>query len=531
VNLVAIAAGAYLAPVAFAARASSRRSMVAAFVVVAVTAVTVLEAHALAADAASARAVERDAPLGSIALKTLRKATDRDHDGASPWFGGGDCDDKDPRRAPSATDVPDNGVDEDCSGADLHLTVAADTMAPREATPPPKPELPADLNLIVITVDTLRTDVGFMGYRKPTTPHLDALAERSVVFDHMYAFSSYTGKSIGPLFIGKYPSETKRDGGHFNTYAASNVFLAERAREAGLRTFGAASHWYFLPWSGLSQGMDAWDLAARPGEGQGDNDTSVTSKEVSDVAIRMMKKPENVGRRFFAWFHYFDPHEQYMPHDDAPSFGTGNKAAYDGEVWFTDKHIGRLLDYVASQPWGARTAIVVTADHGETFGEHNMRWHGYELWEPLVHVPFFIYVPGVAPSRVPVKRSHVDFVPTLLDVLGIAQPAAGELSGVSDAPDLVSHGVYDERDVMLDMPPGPFTGMRQGLIHGATPGMKLIRFESGAYSLFDLVNDPDEKEDLASDKERLAPMVDLFLAKRAGLAEIVVKADAPPPAP
>ena len=152
-------------------------------------------------------------------------------------------------------------------------------------------------------------------------------------------------------------------------------------------------------------------LVAQPADGQGDNDTSVTSKELSDVAIRLLRKPEHTSKRFFMWLHYFDPHEQYMPHDDAPSFGTGNKAAYDGEVWFTDKHIGRVLDYIASQPWGAKTAIVVTADHGEAFGEHNMKWHGYELWETLVHVPFVVYVPGAVPHHVPVKRSHMDLDP------------------------------------------------------------------------------------------------------------------------
>jgi arylsulfatase A-like enzyme len=513
---------------------------VAAALVAALAAVTLHEARALGADPASARAVEKDAPLGGVALKTLRKATDRDKDGASALFGGGDCDDRDPLRSPTASEVPDNGVDEDCSGADLHIPVLAEgALSLRAKARVPEAHLPPAENLIVITVDTLRADVGFMGYDQPVTPNLDALAAKSVVFDHEYAFASYTGKSIGPLFIGKYPSETKRDGSHFNTYLSANTTLAERMRAAGIRTFGAASHWYFMPWSGLAQGFDTWDMSARPGEGQGETDTSITSKGVSDAAIRLLKKPENTSQRFFAWFHYFDPHEQYMAHDGAPKFGTGNRAAYDGEVWFTDKHIGRVLDYVASQPWGEKTAIVVTADHGEAFGEHNMRWHGYEIWEPLVHVPFVVYVPGVAPHHVPVKRSHIDFVPTLLDVMGLPAPPEGELSGVSDAVDLVAPApapatggqpyVYEERDVYLDMPSGPFTGMRQALIHGETPGMKLIRLESGQYMLFDLAADPGEKEDLSSDKERLAPMVSLFQLKKASLKEIYVKPDAPPP--
>src|SRR5262249_24865597 len=151
----------------------------------------------------------------------------------------------------------------------------------------------------------------------------------------------YTGKSIGPLLIGKYPSETDRDGGHFTKYDPSNTLVAERLHASGVRTFGAASHWYFQSWSGLSQGMDEWDTSAKPQEGQGDNDTSITSGELSNAAIALLQK--NSASRFFMWLHYFDPHAQYMQHEGSPDFlsgGTGGAAAvralYDGEVWFTD---------------------------------------------------------------------------------------------------------------------------------------------------------------------------------------------------
>ncbi len=463
INLLALAMGAYLAVVAFSGRASPVRALVAALFVAASLFVSIHEAHALNADDSLGRTLSRGAPLGKVALSALRRATDRDRDGASAWFGGGDCDDRDPRRSPLAIDVPDNGIDEDCSGADLHVaepssprpgggagapstsqaspgasvTPASPTGAEGVAPAVVRSRVPPDLNVVVITVDTLRTDVGFMGYGKDTTPNLDALARKGVVFDRMYSLASYTGKSVGPLLIGKYPSETKRDGGHFNTYYASNTFLAERLKDAGIHTLGAASHWYFEPWSGLSQGIETWDLRAMPSVGQGENDTSITSKELSDAAIRMLKKPDATAKRFFMWLHYFDPHEQYMPHDEAPSFGNGSKAAYDGEVWFTDKHIGRLLDFIDSQPWGAKTAVILTADHGETFGEHNMHQHGYELWEPLVRVPFLVYVPGVVPHHVTVKRSHVDVVPTVLDLMNVWRPAEGELSGESMLDDVV----------------------------------------------------------------------------------------------
>jgi choline-sulfatase len=543
VNLLAIAMGAYLFPIGLMAafRGRSRgpygamrgasRVIVAGVLAVAPLVLTVHEASAMNKDPALARAVERGAPLGRMALTFLRRVTDRDHDGASPYFGGGDCDDADPKRSPFAVDIPGNGIDEDCSGADLPLPskVAIITRPPASV----RPLLDPEMNLVLVTVDTLRPDLGFMGYDKPTSPNLDALAAKGIVFDRAYSMASYTGKSVGPILIGKYPSETARDGGHFNAYFGSNTFVAERFKAEGIHTMGAASHWYFVPWSGLTQGMDTWDISAMPPSGQGDNDTSITSSELSDAALRLLGDPKNTDERFFLWLHYFDPHEQYMPHDGVPEEIAGDatgptaltRAAYDGEVWFTDKHIGRVIDFVASQPWGAKTAIVLTSDHGEAFEDHNMNWHGSEIWESLVHVPLLFYVPGLKPHHVPVKRSQVDLVPTLLDVMGLPQPEEGELSGRSMLGDLAadSGATFEERDVYIDMPIGPYTGMRHALIAGTSPGTKLYHFGGDQFAMFDLEADPGEKEDLAqSDPDRFKEMLELFAQKRASVKEIEV---------
>jgi arylsulfatase A-like enzyme len=282
--------------------------------------------------------------------------------------------------------------------------------------------------------------------------------------------------------------------------------------------------------------MDIWDQSAQPPNGQGDNDTSVTSSELSDAALRLLSKPENTGGRFFLWLHYFDPHEQYMPHPDAPSFlpprdenpnpgyAVQQKAAYDAEVWFTDKHIGRVLDYISSQPWGKRTAVVLTSDHGEAFSEHGMNWHGMEIWEPLIRVPLLMAVPGIAPHHVPLKRSQIDLVPTLLDLMSVPEPPPGELSGRSMLPDLTTPagGTFEERDVLVDMPVGPNNGMRRALISGDTPGMKLLHFGGQQFELFDLAADPQEKHDLSGDRTKLMPMIERYNAHRAQLREIAV---------
>ncbi|MBI5532311.1 MAG: sulfatase-like hydrolase/transferase [Deltaproteobacteria bacterium] len=489
---------------------------------------TVRTAKALDDDTRSGATIEGYAPLGRPCLRLARKLTDRDHDGAARYFGGGDCNDRNPDVNPMASDVPNNGIDEDCSGADLVVQVPANDVAPQAQAPTDsKGRIPADLNVLLITIDTLRWDTGYAGYERPTTPSVDKLAAKSTVFDTFYSLATYTGKSIGPLMSGKYPSETSRGWSHYNSYPKTDRMVQERLKAGGIRTIAVHSHWYFKGWSGMGRGFDVLDMSASPSQGvDATEDATSSADRLSDAAIKVLGKPENTSKRFFAWVHYFDPHAEYVHHKGTMEFGPKMRDKYDHEVRFTDDQVGRLIDFVSSQPWGANTAIIVSSDHGEAFGEHGMIRHGFEVWEELCRVPFVLYVPGVPPKHIKARRSAIDMVPTILDLFQTRIETPKDkwdfVSGVSLLPEALLPAGQEPppRDVLVDMPAGPNNDERRAFIHG---DMKLTISNGVRYQLFNLAQDPGEKNDLADDKAALKAARASYDAFRVRLREIKVK--------
>jgi choline-sulfatase len=245
------------------------------------------------------------------------------------------------------------------------------SAAPVAAHAPPK-----DCNVIVLSVDALRADMPWNGYPRAIAPRLTELEKKAVSFTHAYSISSYTSMSLGGFLGGRYPSELQRSGFFFGTYK-NDVFFPKLLQKAGVHTMGVMAHMYFKA-AGFDQGFDDWKIV--PGIAFDPNtDRDITSPQSEKLAEEDLGDPANDSRRFFFWAHFLDPHDLYQKHEGI-DWGKTDRDRYDGEVQFTDQYLGKLLDFVASKSWASRTVIIVTADHGEEFGEHNMTRHGFEVW-------------------------------------------------------------------------------------------------------------------------------------------------------
>jgi arylsulfatase A-like enzyme len=357
-------------------------------------------------------------------------------------------------------------------------------------------------NVILISIDSLRADMPWAGYDRPIAPRLTALHAKSVSYPRAYSTSSFTSKSIPGLLTGRYPSELARTGSFFTKYLVPGDFVCKSLDAEDIPCIGGHAHAYFgKGQSGFEYGFRTWQLV--PGIAfDYQTDPYVTSDKLTPLAIQLLgdaAKTTNGERPFFAWFHYMDPHDEYKTHTESPHFGKRPRDLYDEEVFFTDLWIGKLLDWVESQPWAARTAIIVTADHGEAFGEHGLTRHAHELYEELIRVPLFIHVPGTKARVVDTPRGHADLAPTFLELLG-AKPIA-TLHGTSLVPELRGADA-PPRDVISDLPEDEYNERRRALIHENT---KIIAFGNDVrFALYDLEADPKESDDLIRKRPELA---------------------------
>jgi arylsulfatase A-like enzyme len=450
-----------------------------------------------------ARKAAARAGLVTPFLDGARVALDFDRDGYTRLLGGGDCHDGDPEINPAAQEWPDDGIDQNCDGKDA---TATGLRAP--PLHPVPDSIPRDLNLILVTIDTLRADrLGAYGYRRPTSPEMDRLAAEGTLFESGWAHAPSTRYSMPALATGRWPSSISWEdcAGCDNWWpriSRDQRTIGEVLDELGYHTGAFYSFRYFgrANARGFERGID--DYQDRRAALHTDVNGPVVSagssaREIADDTIEFLDG--NKDKKFFLWIHFYDPHLDYQRHAGAPDFGAAPGDLYDGEIWYTDKHLGRVFAHLRQLGLWDRTAVVVTGDHGEGLGEHGISAHGYHLYPPQTKVPFLVRVPGTPPRRVATPVGHVDIAPTLLNLArGPHQPSflgRSMLDLIVGAPSAAVPPRPVFQEVTWECATGMDCSRRRGIV---SDGHHLVWnwMPDNTTECYDLRADPEENRDL-----------------------------------
>jgi choline-sulfatase len=462
--------------------------------------------------------------LSAPLMQGIRRVVDLDRDGYSPLLGGGDCDDWNGGIRPGAFDTPDDGVDQNCAGGDLRLarTPADLRFVERPAS------IPADFNVVFITVDALRADhLGAYGYARDTSPTMDALASEGTLFVNGWAHAPSTRYSVPAILTGRYPSQVRWDDSvWWPALQPDNLTLAEVMKAQGLTTGAILNYHYFDRVRRMDQGFDSYDNDnARLHKGSDPASTEGSSaREQTDKAIAFVE--QHAQGRFFLWVHYYDTHYKWQHHPGGKVYGGKPMDLYDGEIRYTDDQLARLVARLRALGLYDRTIFVVTGDHGEGFGEHGIEFHGYHLYRAQTQVPFIVRVPGAPAGKVALPVGHIDLLPTLANLAG-ASPSP-DFQGRSLLGEILGQGTPDgDRDVYQEVTfEGPtrryaVATRRWHLLYNQVP--------DNTWELYDLAGDPEETRDVMGGPDvsdlagRLAQWVD-GLALPPGAAEKLASA-------
>jgi len=408
-------------------------------------------------------------------------------------------------------------------GALLLLLSACDGRGGKPAlSARPTPASGNDQNVVLITIDTLRADhLGVYGYRKPTSPRIDAFATQAAVFDSAYTYWPKTRGSFVALLTGRRESQTGYGKSH-PVVLSFNPTLASVLKGAGYRTTAIVDNGNLAAEYGYHKGFDTYRETWKEKGLLTEMDKTRAITE-GGIAFLREAKPD---RPFLLWLHYVNPHTPYAPpppYDKAfldaqarsgPGLPVVNGyhggipkqwavpgenrlgyyvAQYDGEIATVDQEVGKVLDGLTASGLSERTVVMLTSDHGESLGEHGYYFdHGEDLFDPSLAIPLLLAVPGAPRGvRIPLPASTLDLVPTLLDAVKVSYPP--DLAGNSLLPAV--RGAAGKRERLFarnDRNLSATWDRRLKVV--AVPGEKDTR-----YALYDRVADPGEIRDLAAD--------------------------------
>lgn len=379
-------------------------------------------------------------------------------------------------------------------------------------------------DIVLVVVDSLRADhLGCYGYTRPTSPAIDAFAATAVRYEFACASSSWTLPSVMSLFT-SLPPELHGRTGPESRHDPDAPTLAGELAALGYETAAITANTMVHRRYGFARGFSRYDdysvffdlggdialSAGKPGR-----DDAVTRLAALRLARRDPSKP------LFLLVFYMDPHWDYVPrHPHDAAFGVEGYAspfipgisgrpaipgeadrivrAYDAEIRGADDAFAGLLRALDARPSAGRTAVVLLADHGESFWEHrDATGHGNDLYDEELRVPLLVrppagtpFTPGLAVAG---QAALVDVAPTLLRLAGGVPPASW--TGRDLRASFVS-GAAPAAPVILDK--RTEGRHRRGVRDGRWKLIADPPFDAPA-ELYDLAADPGETLNLVAD--------------------------------
>jgi arylsulfatase A-like enzyme len=383
------------------------------------------------------------------------------------------------------------------------------------------------LNVLLITIDTLRADhLGAYGYRRATSPKIDAFARRGVVFDQAYTYWPKTRGSFVGIMTGRFSSQTGYGKSH-PMLLDFNPTLASLLKEAGYETVATVDNPNVAASLGYSKGFsryrETWEETSLVTEME-------RTRAITGDGVRYLREA-SPDRPFLLWLHYVNPHAPYEPpppwdaafldadaargpvlrpvegfHGGVPKqWEVRGKtlgwyvSQYDGEVAAVDAEVGSVLDALDGSAVRDRTLVVITTDHGESLGEHGYYFdHGEDLFDPSMRIPLVVAGPGVqAGRRTDVLATTLDLLPTVLDAAKVSYPP--DLVGASLLPALRGEGRPDRPRLQGQNDRNLLGAWDRRFKIVATP------LEGGPrYALYDRRSDPGESHDVSKSRPERA---------------------------